>query len=69
MPEELRVGSAAAKRGELSKGVIPGIELNIGQSVDIPVLVMNGTKDGPTLLIVSTQHGIEIQGIGQGNLG
>ena len=63
MPDEMTVGSAVAKRGELSKGVIPGIELNIGQSIDIPVLVMNGAKDGPTLLIVSTQHGIEIQGI------
>ncbi|NHI90764.1 MAG: hypothetical protein EAX87_14695 [Candidatus Thorarchaeota archaeon] len=63
MPTKLRVGTAIAKRGELQKGVIKGVELNTTTSIDIPVLVMNGEKNGPTLLMVSTQHGIEIQGI------
>jgi predicted deacylase len=63
MPEQLEVGTATANMGELQKGVIKGIELNITTAIDIPVLVMNGSKDGPTLLMVSTQHGIEIQGI------
>ena len=63
MPEQLKVGTATAKRGELQKGVIKGIELNTTTAIDIPVLVLNGAKDGPTLLMVSTQHGIEIQGI------
>ena len=62
MPEQIKVGSATAKTGELQKGVIKGIELNTTTSIDIPVLVMNGSKDGPTVLMVSTQHGIEIQG-------
>ena len=62
MPDELKVGTATAKRGELQKGIIKGVELNTTTSIDIPVLVMNGQKDGPTLLVVSTQHGIEIQG-------
>jgi predicted deacylase len=63
MPKTLTVGTASAKQGELQKGVIRGIELNTTTSIDIPVLVMNGAKEGPTLLMVSTQHGIEIQGI------
>jgi predicted deacylase len=63
MPETLKVGTATAKRGELKKGVIKGIELNTTTAIDIPVLVMNGSEEGPTLLMVSTQHGIEIQGI------
>ena len=63
MPEQLTVGTATAKRGELQKGIIKGIELNTTTSIDIPVLVMNGTKEGPTVLMVSTQHGIEIKGI------
>jgi len=63
MPEQLKVGTVTARRGELQKGVIKGIELNTTTSIDIPVIVMNGTKDGPTMLMVSTQHGIEIQGI------
>jgi predicted deacylase len=63
VPEMLKVGTATARRGELQKGVIKGIELNTNTPIDIPVLVMNGAKEGPTLLMVSTQHGIEIQGI------
>ena len=63
MPKELKVGTAVAKRGELQKGIIKGVELNTTTSIDIPVLVMNGKTDGPTLLLVSTQHGVEIQGI------
>ena len=63
MPEKIRVGTAEAKRGELKKGLIKGIELNTTTSIDIPVLVMNGAQDGPTLLVVSTQHGTEIQGV------
>ena len=63
MPESLNVGTVTAKRGELKKGFIKGVELNTTTHIDIPVLVMNGVKDGPTLLMVSTQHGIEIQGI------
>jgi len=63
MPEQLKVGTVTARRGELQKGVIKGIELNTTTSIDIPVLVMNGAQDGLTMLMVSTQHGIEIQGI------
>ena len=63
MPESITVGNAVAKRGELKKGLIQGIELNTTTRIDIPVLVMNGCYEGPTLLLVSTQHGIEIQGI------
>jgi len=63
VPEKLEVGSAVAGRGELKKGIIKGVELINNVSIDIPVLLMNGAKEGPTLLLMSTQHGIEIQGI------
>ncbi len=63
MPDSLTVGNVTAKRGELKKGLIKGVELIENTSIDIPVLVMNGAKDGPTFLMISTQHGIEIQGI------
>ena len=63
MPEKITVGNVTAKRGELKKGIIKGVELVNNTSIDIPVLVMNGMKEGPTFLMVSTQHGIEIQGI------
>jgi len=63
LPEKISVGSVTVGRGELRKGVVEGVELNVGVSIDIPVLVMNGAEDGPTLVMTSTQHGIEIQGI------
>ena len=44
MPDELKVGTATAKRGELQKGIIKGVELNTTTSIDIPVLVMNGKR-------------------------
>jgi len=63
MPERVAVGNATVERGEMKKGVIRGVELFNNVSVDIPVLVLNGAKEGPTLLLMSTQHGTEIQGI------
>ena len=62
MLETLKVGDVVAKRGELKKGWIKGYELNNGVRLDAPVLVMKGVEDGPTLLLTSTEHGIEIQG-------
>ncbi|MFQ5758329.1 MAG: succinylglutamate desuccinylase/aspartoacylase family protein [Candidatus Bathyarchaeia archaeon] len=44
-------------------GFIKGIELCDGTRVDIPIIVVNGSRDGPILLLMSTQHGDEIQGI------
>lgn len=63
LSDSITVGNITTKRGELKKGLIQGIELNTTTRIDIPVLVMKGRHNGPTLLLVSTQHGIEIQGI------
>jgi predicted deacylase len=63
MHENIKVGDLIVKRGELKKGKIKGVDLVNSESIDIPILVMNGIKNGPTLLIMSTQHGTEIQGI------
>ena len=63
IPDKLTVGDVSAGRGEFKKGIIRGVELVNNVGVDIPVMVMNGTQEGPTLLLMSTQHGIEIQGI------
>jgi predicted deacylase len=63
MSELLNVGNAVAKSGEITKGYIKGIELNNGLSLDVPVLVAKGKQNGPTLLLSSTEHGTEIQGV------
>ena len=63
MPDRLQVGNAIVERGEIGRGVIRGVELVNAGNIDIPVMVMNGAMEGPTLLLMSTQHGTEIQGI------
>ncbi|MFQ6126359.1 MAG: succinylglutamate desuccinylase/aspartoacylase family protein [Candidatus Heimdallarchaeota archaeon] len=63
MPDMLEIGNIVARRGELKKGVIKGIELVNTMCIDIHTLVINGDMEGPTLLLMSTQHGTEIQGI------
>ena len=63
MPEKLVVGDLSIPRGEIKRGAFKGVELANNVAVDIPFLAMNGAADGPTMLLMSTQHGIEIQGI------
>ncbi len=63
MPKKNKVGDVTANKGEFTKGYIKGVELANSLSVDIPVLIINGVEDGPTLLLTSTEHGTEIQGI------
>jgi predicted deacylase len=63
MSNVLKVGNVLAKMGDVKKGIIDGVELVNNVRVDLPVIAMNGSGKGPTLLILSTQHGIEIQGI------
>lgn len=63
MPDKLKVGNVTVGKSEFKKGIIKGVELINNVSIDIPILVMNGVEEGPTLLLMSTQHGIEIQGI------
>ncbi len=63
MVEILEVGTAIASKGEFRTGKIRGIELSDGTNIDIQVIVINGVEDGPTLLLTSTEHGNEIQGI------
>jgi predicted deacylase len=63
VPDKLEVADVIVKRGELKKGVIKGVELINNVGIDVPVMLMNGVHDGPTLLLMSTQHGTEIQGI------
>ncbi len=63
MVKILNVGTVQAAKGELATGTIRGIELSCGTWVDIPIILVNGMEDGPTLLVTSTEHGDEIQGI------
>ena len=50
-------------KGEFSKLFIELVENGIGQSVEVPVVVARGKKDGPIFGITAALHGNELNGI------
>jgi len=63
MTETLDVGSLQVEPGNVENGWINGVELNTTHQIDIPVIGMNGAHDGPTLVLQSMVHGIELQNV------
>ena len=59
----MKLGSIPVRRGKRTRGYLemPGYGFNV--KVQIPVLVCAGTKPGPMMTVLSTQHGRELNGI------
>ena len=57
-----RVGTASAARGEIGRGAIE-VPAGVDAALTIPVVVVNGTRPGPVLAIVSGAHGTEYASI------
>jgi predicted deacylase len=62
MNGELRVGSFAASRGTKIDGFLKAGDL-ASHSVEIPVILVAGREDGPTLSITAGMHATEYVGI------
>jgi predicted deacylase len=58
----ITVGTATAKPGEIVRGVIPVTTLAGGTRLDIPVVIVNGTKGGPCFWVDGAIHGDEPEG-------
>jgi predicted deacylase len=58
----IKVGTARAKPGTVATGVIPVSKLAGGTPLEIPVIVINGVKDGPCLWVDGAIHGDEPEG-------
>ncbi len=58
----LKVGSAAAARGQKAIGSI-AVPAGVDAGMNIPVVVLHGAKPGPALAIVSGLHGTEYASI------
>lgn len=56
----MQVGPVSSRPGELTSGYLEVANLPTGQSEQIPVLIAEGEKEGPTLWIVATIHGEEV---------
>ncbi len=62
MGEVFKIGTIAAEPGTTSYGTIKAVETLDG-NVEIPVILVNGTKPGSKLYVGSTIHGNELTGI------
>ena len=58
----IKVGTAEVGPGEIGTGRIPVTNLAAGAAIDIPVIVINGARDGPCLWIDGVIHGDEPEG-------
>jgi len=59
----LEVGTARADRGAKGQGGVEVVRRHDGSSVIIPVMLVNGLRDGPTLVVQGGIHGSEYPGI------
>jgi predicted deacylase len=58
------LGSAQAAPGEVDTGRLPIGESRDGAAVGLPVAVVNGARDGPTLYLQAGSDGDELNGVG-----
>ncbi len=61
--KEIIIGSAKNEPGKLTYGFFDGIDLPTGIIEKIPVMIAQGTKDGPTMFLTANIHGSELTGI------
>ena len=59
---DLTVGTATARSGQKATGVLP-IPAGVDAATNIPVIVVNGARPGPTLALVAGAHGTEYASI------
>lgn len=59
-----RLGTASAAAGEVATGRLDVGEAREGTTVGLPVAVINGASDGPTLYLQAASDGDELNGVG-----
>lgn len=60
----LKVGNLEVSPGALKKGSLGTFYREDGVAVHIPLIVINGAEDGPTLWLSAGMHGQELSGVG-----
>lgn len=58
------VGDITVAQGEIGRGAITKFRVGDSQEIKVPAMVVNGKRDGPTLLVLAGVHGREVCGIG-----
>jgi len=64
MADHFGLAAMQAAPGELAKGYLGQVTLADGTKVGVPAVIVNGVDDGPTLVVTTSVHGIEINGTG-----
>jgi predicted deacylase len=61
---DFELSGLTARRGSVVRGTLGEVTLAAGAKVGVPVVVVNGDDDGPTLVATGSMHGEEIVGCG-----
>ncbi len=59
---DLTIGTATAHSGQKATGVLP-VPAGVDAATNIPVIIVNGARPGPTLALVAGAHGTEYASI------
>jgi predicted deacylase len=62
--ESFAIGNIVVQPGSVAKGILGTLYLSNGSSVDIPLMVVHGSRPGPVLWVSAAMHGQELSGIG-----
>lgn len=62
MPERIQLGTAVAGAGQKVRGYVEAFRRQDGEAVDLPVLIINGSRPGPRVWLSACHHGDEIGG-------
>ncbi|MBI4278259.1 MAG: succinylglutamate desuccinylase/aspartoacylase family protein [Armatimonadetes bacterium] len=58
------IGDVTVPAGERARGTLTAVTVAGSQVVKIPVIALNGKRDGPTLLVMAAVHGREVCSVG-----
>jgi predicted deacylase len=61
---DYKVAGLKARPGETVRGTLGEVELTSATTVAVPVVIVNGVADGPTLAVTGSVHGDEVVGWG-----
>ncbi|MGM0438250.1 MAG: succinylglutamate desuccinylase/aspartoacylase family protein [Bacillota bacterium] len=61
---KFKVGNLEVDQGDFGYGSLGSVELPDGTEVNVPLIVINGKKEGPVFTVVAGVHGTEISAVG-----
>jgi predicted deacylase len=62
MGRSISVGPVTAKAGEIRWGPATSVEVRDGTQLSLPVIVVNGGKNGPRVVLCGATHPTELSG-------